>query len=135
MVKKSGQIAIEFLLLMTLSLFFLAAILIILGDLSSKNMDVAREKTLTDLGLSIRNELTLASEMEDGYYREINLPKKANGKVYNISLEEGISGISYLVLTCGSYESYYSIPEITGTIQPGTNLITKNKNTTITYIS
>lgn len=132
--RKKAQIAIEFLLLTTLSLFFLAAILVILSTINTTNTDIRREKTLEDLGASVKNEIAIASEMEDGYHREINIPKKVNGQTYNISIEEGISGISYLVITADMFERYYSIPETNGTIKPGKNLIVKNENITISYI-
>lgn len=132
---KRAQIAIEFLVLTAISFFFLAGILVVLSVLSSQNADMRRQAALDDLGSSLKNEFSIASEMENGYHRELNLPKKISGRNYNITLEEGISGMSYLVISAPPYERYYTIPESWGTIDPGRNIIIKNENNiTVSYI-
>jgi hypothetical protein len=132
---KEGQIAIEFLLLTTFALFFLAATLIVLSKISSDNQNYRVQTTIQDLGISIKNEFVTASEMEKGYSREITLPRTVSGKSYSMTIDDSLSGNSYLIITSDLIEMYFSIPKASGTIAPGNNLISKQDNLTITHLS
>lgn len=129
-----AQIAMEFILLMAFAALLLMSILFILSKISSDNQSRRTQSSVEDLGISIKNELATASEMEKGYSRQIDLPKKINGKEYSLSVDEGSSGNSYLVIKLNSTEMYFSIPKTSGTIHPGMNLIVKKENLTISPI-
>lgn len=135
--KKPGkaQVAMEFILLMAFAALLLMSLLLILNKISSDNQSRRTQSAVEDLGISIKNELATASEMEKGYSRQIDLPKKINGKDYSMDIEEGSSGNSYLLVKLNSTEMYFSIPKTSGTIQPGMNLIVKKENLTVVPIS
>ena len=120
-----GQIALEFMILTATSLLFMFVLLIVLGKISADNNEVQKNKALQDLGTSIQQELSSASEMEYGYHRPLELPSKVEGQEYNITIETGGSGNSYLVIASGKSEFLYQVPETTGTLSPGRNIIIK----------
>lgn len=132
---KEAQIAIEFLLLTTFALFFLMSILVVLHKISFDNQNIRVQTSIEDLGTSIKNEIITASEMEKGYTREINLPLTLSGKSYNLTIDESLSGNSFLVINSGTIEMYFSIPKTSGTLSPGPNLISNGNNLTVSHIS
>lgn len=131
---KQAQIAIEFLLLITFAFFFLLIIFIVLNKISADNANYRVQTSIQDLGGSIKNEFVTASEMEKGYSRELNLPSTISGQAYTLSIDEGASGNSYLVINSGLIEVYFGIPKASGTLAPGNNLISKQDNLTITHL-
>lgn len=131
---RKGQIALEFLLLTAFMIALLFGMFIIISNISESNITRQKILTLEDLGESVRNDIVLASEMENGFHRVINLPSKARGKEYTLSIEGGTSNYSYLVVASENYEVLYSIPKISGSIGPGKNIIIKEDNLTVQQI-
>ncbi|MGV8168779.1 MAG: hypothetical protein ACP5N3_01870 [Candidatus Nanoarchaeia archaeon] len=131
---KKAQIALEFLLLTGFMFIMFFVFLFIVLNLSERNNDEQKILALEDLGSSLKNEFVLASEMENGFHREINLPAKIRGNAYSINIAGTDDNYSYLVLASENYEILYSIPKTTGTILPGKNLIKKNDNLTVEQI-
>jgi hypothetical protein len=93
------------------------------------------QSSIQDFGISLKNEITTASEMENGYIREIELPKKLSGKEYTITIDESLSGNSYIIVKSELNEMYFNIPKTTGTMGPGNNIISKQGNITVTHTS
>lgn len=122
--KKRGQVAIEFLILIA---FSVSMLLFLIATVSKVSISKTDEKTyfdLDDLGKSVQQELLLATEVEDGYNRKINLPQTINGRNYAIDTETISSQISYLNITYEEHLIFYHIPPINGTITKGINQIT-----------
>lgn len=126
--EKRGQIAVEFLITVGILLFFLVLFLIAL-EISSNEKNYEKESILVnEIGLSIKNEIDLAYESSNGYYREFNIPNTIFNKEYilnysgnRIYLRTGKIGASFLVLN------------YTGNISKGTNVIEKKGGEVFIY--
>jgi hypothetical protein len=126
---KQGQIAIEFILLIAFSFASLIVFLIILNSVLSSEKEERVLQNAENFGESLRNEVLLASEMEDGYHRVINMPTKIDGRTYILSFNKSITGTGYFTLSTSNTELFFQIPEVTGNLTPGYNTIIKENNT------
>jgi len=132
MMKRKGQIAMEFLLLIAIAFFVILTLLISLLSISERNTKMKAYQEMDDLGKSLQQEFLLASQLEDGYTRRINLPLTLDGVRYTAivgsSNQTNITN-SYLLISFETTEVFYAIPKITGNITLGNNILTKNNNT------
>jgi hypothetical protein len=132
MMNRNGQIAIEFLLLIAMAFFIVLTLLISMLSISERNTKIKSYNEMDDLGKSLQQELLLASQLEDGYTRKINLPLKINGLQYTAfvgSSNYTNTSNSYLLLTFNSVELFYTLPHVTGNIYLGDNILVKSNNT------
>jgi hypothetical protein len=128
----TGQIAIEFLLLIGLSIVIIVALLAAVYSISEYDSKTRTVKELDDLGASIQQELLLASSVEDGYSRRINIPETINNHHYNITLST-YNNHTFIILQYELAELYYQVPFVSGNITKGDNIITRNKELYITH--
>lgn len=131
--KKQGQVAIEFLLLIAFSVILLLFLITTLSKISSLKTDEKTYYELNDLGRSIQQELLLTTELEDGYIRKINLPETVNGRNYELATNTLSNYVSYMNITFNDELIYYQIPPINGTFSKGDNIISKINNTIFVY--
>ena len=84
---KKGQVAMEFLFFVGISIFIL---MIYMGisfnyiDIISKKGEIIEAQNLAD---TLKNEINLAGRVENGYIREITLPIKINSLDYTAKVE------------------------------------------------
>jgi hypothetical protein len=131
---KKAQIAIEFLLLIAIAFAVIMIMLIVLLSISENNKKTESYHDMVDLGNSLQQEFLLATELEDGYVRKINLPMTLNGLGYNVSIGNATHQHYYLEISNKVTDIYYLIPPVNGTLALGTNYLKKNNNTlTITH--
>ncbi|MGM5482418.1 MAG: hypothetical protein ACQESF_03055 [Nanobdellota archaeon] len=129
MKKKSGQIANEFMILITIVAFFSIIFLGVLHNYSSEISKDKEEKTFSDFGVYLQNEIILASEVKNGYKRFIDIPDKINSLEYTITNTKK----SFKITSSKSdMEFFYHIPKIKGDINKGNNKIIKQKG--VVYI-
>ena len=126
--KHNGQIAIEFMLMIGMAfavvIIFLASVL----SVSKFNTETRTYEDIDDLGKALQQEFLLATQMEDGYTRVINLPITLNGLAYNVST--GRTGQEYyILLKYKETEIYYAIPPTIGNFTMGNNLLVKQNST------
>ena len=116
-----AQVALEFMLIVGVALII---IMVMVGLLYKLTYNYSEEKNinrLRDFGYSLQSELILASEVEPGYERTIEIPSKLDGKLdYSISQSE-----FDLIITYKGSELLFPIPEVNGNLGKGTNIITK----------
>ena len=87
---KKSQSAIEFVILVGVVLFFFTAFfLAIRGNMSDRIRD-RQNLLIKEIALTIQDEINLASQSSEGYYREFQIPQKAGGQDYNIEITEGL---------------------------------------------
>ena len=127
--KHKAQIAIEFLLLISMAFFIVIALLASVLSVSEQNTKLKSYKEMDDLGKSLQQEFLLASEMEDGYTRKLNLPMTAAGKSYSAVIGQTNNTYGYLLLNYQGAELFYMIPKVNGTLILGNNILTKNNDT------
>ena len=85
---KKAQGTIEFIVLFgAILFFFISFFAIIQGNIEDKNED--KEKILLqNTALSLRDEINLAAESSEGYFREFTLPENILGREYEINITD-----------------------------------------------
>lgn len=120
---KRSQSAIEFLsLFMSVFLFFVLFMLVLQENSRDKNLE--KESIFANnIALSVQDEINLAFNSPDGYYREFYIPKNIFGKSYEIILQENI-----VYVTADKIGISYKVMPVNGTIKKGTNVIKKQND-------
>ncbi|MFW6449558.1 MAG: hypothetical protein ACOCZ6_00770 [Nanoarchaeota archaeon] len=119
---KRSQVANEFMILFGVMIVVTLVFLIILNNYADMTATDEEEKVMNDFGHYLQNEFITASEVKDGYVREIYLPQTIEGFEYTVSnTNRSITVIS----TRSEIEFYYPIPEVHGTLDKGHNKIKK----------
>ncbi|MCF7865936.1 hypothetical protein K9L67_02675 [Candidatus Woesearchaeota archaeon] len=123
-----GQIAIEFITLSIMGFFILISLIAMLSFFSVQKSSEKTYQELQDLGMSIQEEIFLASGVENGYQRNFEIPTELNGKPITIEQGTTIINTAYLILKFENNEIFYDIPLIDGNITTGQNTIIKNND-------
>lgn len=125
---RKSQMALEFVLLFGVSILIMALLLVFMYEVNRSKAEEKIDYKMRDFSYSVQSEFVLASEMNNGYSRIINIPSRVEQTDYNITIIGNNLVVSYHGV------SYYSqIPDTIGNITKGTNLLLK-KNGTI-YIN
>ena len=121
MLCKKAQTSTEFLFLVGIAF----AITLVFTSFTRTNInDLNSQKEyflLKDVIHNVQAEIVVASRVEDGYTRIFEIPHKL--EYYNYTIN--ISG-RQLIATSKNYEYLVNIPNITGSIKKGNNLINKS---------
>jgi len=116
-----AQVAIEFAVL--IGGIFLA-FLIFLQVIAGQYVDIGKEKEYTalkDITETVQSELFIAESSKNGYSRQFIIPTKINNNIdYTITLSN-----NQLSLKTAKFQYAVNIPNVTGTLQKGTNQIRK----------
>jgi hypothetical protein len=125
--KKRGQVAMEFLILISIAfMIFLVYTMVTRDKISNLSMEEEYIQ-LQDFTDSARNEILVASQVEDGYYREFTLPQKIGDKYeYTIHINQTTDKLE---INTTNHQEVIEIPHVNGTIQKGLNEITKEGGT------
>lgn len=117
---KKAQLSLEYISLVMVGIIFalitLSAFLIVMNETKSDK----EYEQLRQYGFQIQEELILASEVQEGYSREITIPEKVGQSDFNISNTD-----RRLILTYEDLTIPYPIPSTNGTLVKGTNMIRK----------
>lgn len=125
-----GQIAIEFMTLTAIAFVILFTVLVASVSLSKSKTDERTYFELRDFGAGIQRELILATELEDGYHRRINLPVTVNGRDYSVITNGSATNeTGFFVIEYKGRELYYAIPSVEGEFRKGDNVIVKKNDT------
>lgn len=120
---KKAQIANEFMISIGIAFMILVSFMAIIAD-EFRYINIDKEyQVVHDFGASLQNEILLASEVRDGYNRQIVLPEKISGYEYSISITGNVLRVKSI---SHSIEHVYFIPQIIGGFNHGTNLIRKD---------
>ncbi len=126
---KRGQVAVEFLILIVIAF----TVFIMYAAVTRDKMDELRSEEehvlLKDVVYMARNEILIASKVEDGYYREFVMPDELDLK-YNYSIN--ITG-EHILATSENHQQMVSIPTVNGTLKKGLNIV--NKTGGVIYLS
>lgn len=119
---KKSQTPTEFVILLGfVLLFFIVFFVIIQGNISDKIKE-KQALAVKEIALTAQNEINLALEVSDGYYREFKLPENANGQDYNITI---IENIIYIKTSDNKHAMILPVINVTGNITKGMNTIKK----------
>ena len=128
---KRGQLAIEFIMLVAMSIVILFVILIITNNLTQRKIDEKTYYELDDLAKSIQTELIRASEVEDGYERNLDIPETINGRDYNLTSGNTTVSLGYVLLEYRGTPIYYIVPALNDSLRKGPNLIRKQNGSLV----
>jgi len=119
---KKGQSSIEFLILVGALLFiFILFLGLFQQNISQKTIE-QRNQEITELALTVKNEISLATEASDGYQRQFEIPKTLLGKDYDINVTQGSV---YIRTKDGRNALALPVYNVTGEINKTTNNIRK----------
>jgi len=115
-----AQSAIEFIILVGAVFFFFIAFLFAIQlnivDKTRENKNLITQ----ELALTVQDEINLAVESSDGYYREFTIPEKLVNLDYEINIT---AGTVYVRTVNGEYALALPVANVTGDVQKGTNVI------------
>ena len=119
---KNSQTSIEFVILVGfVLLFFTTFFLTIHGNISDKIKE-RQTKLVIEIASTVQDEIDLAFESIDGYYRKFIIPDYVASKSYDINITEGMV---YVRTTDGKQAIALPVQNISGQVQKGDNIIQK----------
>lgn len=116
--------ALEFVLLFSLSVFIMIVLLVSFYELNKFKAEEKIDEKMQDFAYSVQSEIIIASEMNDGYVRRFFLPSKVENTDYNIS----VSGTN-LILSYEGIDRYIKIPYTIGVLNKEQNVLYKMNET------
>ena len=123
---KRGQSAIEFLILVGAMLFVFVLFLGLFQKNIGEKIVEKRNYALTELALTIQNEINLASEASNGYSRTFEIPKDILGSDYDVNIT---SGMVYARTRDGVHALALPAQNVTGDMNKTSNTIRKVNGT------
>jgi hypothetical protein len=80
---------------------------------------------LKDIAYSVQNEINIAARMQNGYYREFNIPEELeNGRNYTLNITS-----NHIFATSENHDYLIEIPPVIGNFVKNTNKINKTNDT------
>lgn len=125
---KTGQVAIEFFIFMTIAILVSFIFLTLIAEDLSDEKDIEKKELLKDVVYHVRNEINLAHTVENGYYREFTVPEFLHQYDYEIMRRQ-----DELIASIDPFSYSVIIPNITGSITKGTNKLRKQDD--IVYLN
>lgn len=117
---KSGQISIEFIVMISFVLLMLVIFMWVISDYRSDKMNEETYQIAQELIHSIQNEVIMAESVHTGYQRTFKIPDEINGINYKIN-----NTPTSINIEIKEYYLSTNIPLISGTIIKGENTIRK----------
>ena len=122
MKKKQGQGAIEFLVLFGFVFFISVVFLLAIRENISYKTRESFDLEVKEIALIVQDEISLAVESSDGYYRNFELPSRILGRSYEVNL---ISDSVYVRTSDNLHFLSLGVLNATGDVQKGNNVIRK----------
>lgn len=117
---KRSQTAVEFLILVSVVLFFFTTFFLAIGENISDKSRENINKIINEIAITVQDEISLATESVDGYSRNFRIPFDLNGLDYDISITDG-----YVYIKTDNVKDTIALPvfNVTGIILKGDNYI------------
>lgn len=121
---KRSQSAIEFMILTGFLLFSFTIFFIAIQGNMSDELKERQALAVKNVAITVQDEINLAFQSSDGYYRKFKIPENINGEGYEINITEGLV---YLRTDDGKYAIALPVKNVTGDVkkQPNINVIKK----------
>jgi len=121
-----AQSAIELMLIVGAALFFIIGLTIVFQQEVTKRSIEKRKTIMTELVLTIQNEINLAARSSDGYTRYFEIPETLAGKEYSVGIYDG-----FLYLNTTDNKLAFGLPthNVTGQLKKNRNIIKKINST------
>ncbi len=128
--RRKAQSSIELIILVGVLTFIFLTFLFVLKMNLSDEHEENRNLFVKEIALTVQNEIDLATNSIDGYYREFQIPNTLFGMDY---IAEIVAGLVYIHTTDGKYALSLPVSEVDGFLQTGTNSIRKENG--IVYLN
>ncbi len=126
MKNKKAQAGVELIIVVGAALFFVSIFLLIIQE-NMREKIYQKENLLTkDIALIVQNEINLALQSTDGYYRKFELPQKVGNLDYEINID---SKMVYIKTTNNRHALTIPVATVTGNINITDNTIEKINGT------
>jgi hypothetical protein len=105
---KKGQFALEFVILISFTIFFTAIFLTVIQKSYADAQIIKQEEQVNQIMRIIYNEVSLAESSPSGYTREFYIPTNINGANYNLYSTDGVDvvfdygGLTYVFFLANS---------------------------------
>ena len=96
----------------------------IFSELYQDNLRDKKRILFEDYGYGLQNEFIMAKQTRPGYTRTFEIPQNLEGFDFQVFIIKNV-----LLLNYSDNIIHLSIPNITGYVQKGTNVITNQNNT------
>lgn len=129
---KKAQSSIEFAVLITFMMLFLAVFLVFIQSKTAEAQEAKNREYVTNIKNLVFNEITIAEAMPPNYTKNFTLPSYLDGSNYTININEGIE---FVINFRNKEYTYFFIQDFneTSNIQKGLNQIQKLKKNNIDY--
>jgi hypothetical protein len=111
-------------LLFTFAFFVFLIILAIMTRLADSGIDDMEIKKLENVAEGVRKAVVLAEESGTDFQSSIEIPRTLDGVPLGVLLDEDVD-IIYVKNNLTNHSVVMSIPDVTGNILPGCNIIKK----------
>ena len=121
--------AMEFVILIGMGFLIAMLVVVLIYDMNKERSLERTDSKMRDFAYTVQSEIILASEMNDGYQRNITLNEEIEKTDYSIYIME-ISNFTQLSIGYDDKTINYRIPNVEGIIDKGNNLL-RNINGTV----
>ena len=115
-----GQAATEFIIVTGIVLLILFVLLFAVANDINVLQNKKELAAVKNVGFMIQNELFNAAYVQDGYYREFDVPDSNKGVKFTLSIANNYLTV---ISTENSMLQEFPLPEVVGNIQFGTNIV------------
>lgn len=119
---KKAQTAIEFILQVIVVLFLFTVFFVAIHGNMADEIRERKNLVVKEIASIIQDEINLASQSSDGYYREFEIPLDITGEDYDVEIVENMA---YVKTQDNKYAVALPVLTITGSIVKGQNTIKK----------
>lgn len=126
MKKNKAQTGIELIIIIGALLFFASGFLLVIQKNMGDKIYMKKNLLVKEVALIVQDEINLALQSTDGYYRKFELPQKAGNLDYEINIT---SGVIYIKTTDDYHALTLPIANVTGNVNITINTIKKINGT------
>ncbi len=127
---KKSQSALEFIILVAVVLFLFISFTFAFQQNIRLKADEKRRLEVQEIAIQIKKEIELAAFSSDGYERSFKVPERIINIDYAVSITDGFV---YVKTNDDKHALALPVPNVTGQIQKGTNIIRKDNG--IVYLN
>lgn len=117
-----AQSAIEFTILVGFVMVFFAIFFLVIQESLNKKHEEKLLMEMQEVGLTIQNEINLATESMEGYQRVFTLPEKVYGEEYTLLIDEELV---FVKTKDNKHQVSYPVQQTQGNITLQQNTIIK----------
>jgi len=119
---KKSQSAIEFMILIGFVFFAFVSIFVAIQVSTADKIKEGQDLRIKEIVIDVQDEINLAFQASNGYYREFKIPENINGREYEINI---IEDLVYLRTDDGKSAIALAVQNVTGDVIKGENNIKK----------